>query len=450
MLNTIFLLKRWDGITSMQHFYSQKKNSIDVIFLGSSTSGTNFNMETLYREYGIAGYNLWSSGQPLANTYYYLKEALKYQTPKLFVLEMGSVHTESFGGPHPVINTQGLKFSIDFIKNITVTTIPYEWHHLLFGMSTFHTRFKELTKYDFQQFPWNDNSNDKGNFSYIRNYVPLDTSDVSAIKEIQNISSKNEKYLNAIIDLCKTKNIPILLVACPRNDKTFLQPYFNYISDFSERKNIPFINFNLLNEDLKLTTSDTRDGAHHNIKGAKKITLYLGKYIKENYNIPDRRNTGNDYESWEINAHVMENKYLHNIYDIDEYISFLKDIKRNIYIVKANMSNSTEYYNTISKYLSELSANTLFKNTSDNEIVFIQNQDLTNESITISSEGSLKIYKSGSLIIHNDSTGIFFIVYDTYTDEIADIAFLPENDFYKIQHLLNSKADVIRFNFEYM
>lgn len=55
--------------------------------MGSSHSFVNFNNGTLYEEYGIASYDLGGSLQPMWNSYYDLKEALKTQTPELIVLE---------------------------------------------------------------------------------------------------------------------------------------------------------------------------------------------------------------------------------------------------------------------------------------------------------------------------------------------------------------------------
>ena len=80
-------LKSSDGIYSLKKFYEQDENSIDVLILGSSHAFENFNTGVLWEEQGIASYVLGGSWQPVWNTYYYLKEALKTQKPKLIILE---------------------------------------------------------------------------------------------------------------------------------------------------------------------------------------------------------------------------------------------------------------------------------------------------------------------------------------------------------------------------
>ena len=87
-VDRVLRLKRVDGILTMQNFYAQRENTVDVLLIGNSHSGTNVDTATLWREQGIASYNLWGGVQPLWNSYHFLVEALKYQTPKLVILEI--------------------------------------------------------------------------------------------------------------------------------------------------------------------------------------------------------------------------------------------------------------------------------------------------------------------------------------------------------------------------
>lgn len=46
------------------------------------------NTGTLWDDFGIASFDLCGSIQPLWNTYYYMKEALETQKPKVMVVDM--------------------------------------------------------------------------------------------------------------------------------------------------------------------------------------------------------------------------------------------------------------------------------------------------------------------------------------------------------------------------
>ena len=119
--NRVLAVKYDDGIYSVAKFYELEDNSVDVLILGSSHAYMSFNTGVLWREQGISSYLLTASAQPLWNSYYYLKEALKTQTPKLIVLEgYRLLEEEEYQSAGFVIkSTYGLKWSrnrIDAIK----------------------------------------------------------------------------------------------------------------------------------------------------------------------------------------------------------------------------------------------------------------------------------------------------------------------------------------------
>lgn len=102
----IFKFKDADGIFSLTAFYREPEDSIDVIFFGSSHIFENINTGILWSDYGIASFELCGSVQPLWNTYYYMKEALKTQTPQLMVLDIyRAVEWEDYDKESRVIKT---------------------------------------------------------------------------------------------------------------------------------------------------------------------------------------------------------------------------------------------------------------------------------------------------------------------------------------------------------
>lgn len=60
-INRVFKMKYGDGIYSLTKFYEQKKDSVDVLVLGSSHAFENINTGTLWDEYGMASYVLGGS-----------------------------------------------------------------------------------------------------------------------------------------------------------------------------------------------------------------------------------------------------------------------------------------------------------------------------------------------------------------------------------------------------
>ena len=111
--------------------------------------------KTLWNEYGIAGYRLWGSIQPIWNTYFYLQEALKYQTPKVVLFD---IHSLSFQQDYAdyavqVKNTIGLNYSPLRLEAVKTSAPEEKWADLFLGFPTYHSRYSELQEEDFSYFP---------------------------------------------------------------------------------------------------------------------------------------------------------------------------------------------------------------------------------------------------------------------------------------------------------
>ncbi|MEG2931398.1 MAG: hypothetical protein RR825_06385, partial [Ruthenibacterium sp.] len=152
MLYGVLRLKREDGSLSMEAYYKQPKNTVDLLVMGSSHAYEGINTTALWTDGGIAAYNLCGSAQPIWNTYYYLREALKTQTPKVIVLDVfKAVDIADEYGPLTDVyrNTMGIRSPLLRWQSICAGT--GEWGERLscfFGWPVYHTRYAELKKDD--------------------------------------------------------------------------------------------------------------------------------------------------------------------------------------------------------------------------------------------------------------------------------------------------------------
>ena len=67
----------WPTTSTYLDFYNLDKDSVDVLFLGSSHCAAAFSPVELYREYGIRSYNLGCEQQNLLVSYYWLNTNFK-------------------------------------------------------------------------------------------------------------------------------------------------------------------------------------------------------------------------------------------------------------------------------------------------------------------------------------------------------------------------------------
>lgn len=294
ILNTTLQVKYEDGVLTMQDFYKYPENSVDVILLGSSHLGSNVDPTQLYEEYGLASYCLWGSAQPTWNTYYFLKEALKYQKPKLVVLETYVVaqDNDTTGYGTLIKSTSGMRLSdnrYDAIRN-SITNFDEIGTEVFLGWPTYHTRYNELSEQDFKRYFWNFQLADKSASSW--SHVSCQPNDVSGITGLAPLARKHEKYFYKIIELCKQENIDLFLFTAPYIVSEKEQMRFNTIASIADEEGIGYENCNLTYESFGLDyENDFADAlGHMNDTGIQKMTSHLGEYLRANYDLPNTTN----------------------------------------------------------------------------------------------------------------------------------------------------------------
>lgn len=88
----IILLPEWvtnEGATlSTRGIYEEEKNSLDVVFVGSSNIYNGISPLEIWEETGIPSYSYGSPEQKIWLSYYAIKEVLAYQKPKIIMLDV--------------------------------------------------------------------------------------------------------------------------------------------------------------------------------------------------------------------------------------------------------------------------------------------------------------------------------------------------------------------------
>lgn len=296
-INSILEFKHEDGIAQMEMFYEQKENTVEVLCLGSSHVFANIDPAILEEDYGIAAYDLAGSMQPMWNTYYSFREALKSQKPSLVILDVFRL-TEGFTYSKEskvVKNTYGMKLSLNKIKSI-MESVEQEEDVLrhVFGIATYHDRYYELGEKDFQGGIVKDRS--------YKGYCPLlevqaqKKPQVSHIEDTLSIEEKTQKYFFKILELAQEQDIPVLLINAPycvtEDDKRVFNELERLLQNGVPGK-VAYLDFNKHYKEMGLDFSvDFADSEHLNKEGAKKMNKYLGRYLEEHYGFLTEKSGG--------------------------------------------------------------------------------------------------------------------------------------------------------------
>ena len=312
-----YITENYDG-RIVAEFYKEKECP-DVIFLGSSTVYSATSPCVLYESYGITSYVLASSSQTSWNSYYMLKEALKYGKPQMVVMDIGFLNQiEEYA--EEVSNRKlfdYMKTSPNKFEAIEVSKAAEEskWSYI-FPVLRYHERYKDLTPDDFKYALYKPDVTYNG---YIMNLnlsdsleevpVTLDTA------EDYRLNAKNADYLQKIITLCKDEGIQIMLVKTPSYNAKWGVNFENDITSIAALNGINYIDFDLYQDKMNLNyLSDSPDnGGHLNLLGAEKYSFFLGSVIKDNYEIPDRRNDTKVDSVWKDKVTKYNNDKLERI-----------------------------------------------------------------------------------------------------------------------------------------
>lgn len=330
-ISQILKYKSNDGIDQMQAFYTNEENSIDVLFMGSSHCYSNINTGVLYDEFGIAGFDYGGAEQLLWNNYFWLIEALKTQKPKLIVLDLFStgVIKDDFQGAWMMENIYGMESSENYYDSVKISTLDPAFDTYILPFTRYHSRYAHITKEDFQYEEYLESFKGFEPKWSTTSSTGFTAPDVSGVTEMTPISEKAERYLRRYIELCIKEDIPLLFINAPYMVTEDAQKIYNYMFSIAEEYDIPYLDFNKMYEELELNfDTDMCEWSHLNEIGNVKYTTYLGNYIKEHYEIPDRR--GDEaYITWKEDADRWKQELnfctLPKVRDAAEYIKALNN-----------------------------------------------------------------------------------------------------------------------------
>ena len=272
-------------------FRQLEKDSIDVLFLGSSQMFRTVDSERLYSEYGVNAYNYGASGQSMSITPYYFYEALKTQTPKLIAVEVGCVYYKNSELTAKEIAWNYAPTSLTKEKVASLEQVleskSKAYLHAFCPLLVYHDRWRILNesgksenKYDIDYVLHPE----KYNGMYPRGFVGLDITNKqdfdyqnsdTALKEIPE-ESKNA--IDRIAEECRERNIRLLFFKSPA--PIWTKGDSESVKQFMAERDLTYLDLNEHIDRISLNNdSDFSDAKHLNTSGAEKVTDYLAQII---------------------------------------------------------------------------------------------------------------------------------------------------------------------------
>lgn len=281
-LSYIFLPERNDYGAIWHKYLEEDENSIDVMFFGSSLVFCDIIPAEIYSESGITSYVLAAPESTIPYMYYYVKEALKTQKPKVIFAEVSGMYFDEYTN-FTDITLGYMPYSENRIS-ATITSAEKDAKiGLLFPLYNYHDRWEELSFSDYFRFK-KDKSPD-----IWAGYTPLLETKTDADRILREVEhekvnfEKNSEYLKKLVLLCEEKEIELELFIVP-SCYTYSEENIEKIKSVVPESEFTDFN-NIFDEDDYELSGDFYDRLHFNIFGAQKFSRFLGKYITEKYEI---------------------------------------------------------------------------------------------------------------------------------------------------------------------
>lgn len=431
--NKIFRIKL-DEADSMKIFYEQKENTIDVLALGSSHVFGSINPAILYRDYGIACYDLCGAGLPTKVSYYYLIEAIKTQTPKVIILGIEDTSLDGsndIGTEYSYLWTGNMKWSLNKL-NLVKDIANDNWIDVFLGYPVTHGRYDgDLAERDFLPYRGDIyHKYYKGNRVFWGvNEEAFNASDYPYTSEVGDFSGDTKQWIDGVLDIANDISADVILYASPALKDKSVQMSINAISEYAKARGVKFIDLRkeqaLINIDYE---NEMNDKEHVNYLGQEKTSQYIGKFLKENFNLPDRRKD-NNYVSWELCLEDYETAFNARILtlhtgNLEEYLKLLLNKDYTI-LVKFKGENFDKKLLSEREGFAELGIT--LKQNCDNEMYLVCNgvpqdcdlgeyRELGNHSIIIN-EDNLQYDLN---IIGFPDNRITFIIFDNKQKSIVE------------------------------
>lgn len=297
-------------------FYAEKKDSLDVIMIGSSPVFPYYAAPKLWGETGIAMYPLSTNVQRPAAMKYLMEEAEKTQSPQLYLFEMRMFTMEEKGLMENMAYTRGvidnMRYSplrVRAIQGLVPEDDEEGRLSYYLDIMKYHTNWKMLALPSEWKNMFYHNRHPLKGYTFRDEVGPQPMPDIAGVEGARAIPSEQEAYLRELLLTLQENDQDALFLVSPYGESAEEQQMFHYMEEIVGSYGYPFLNMNDHYEEIGIVfEEDFADyGSHTNAVGAEKCTDFLKEYLQAHYSFPDHRSDAS-YASWDDSYQLWKEK----------------------------------------------------------------------------------------------------------------------------------------------
>lgn len=299
-LGTLLMPARADMGSKWESYLQEPEDSIDVLFLGSSMVYCDVVPAQICLESGITSYAVTGPELTIPITYYYLREALRTQSPKAVFVEMNGMFFDEYT-EYTSVTVGYMPWSVNRLAATVLCAEPEKRFELLYPLHRYHSTFDIASIRAHLQPEADINAG----------YTPLDYAEPQGeTTEREHYTADSETYLNnleyigKIRDLCVEEGIALYLYAAPSKGIVPAKVMETLVSDLASM-GLELIDFNSSLPSMNINDeTDWFDFLHFNHSGALKFSSFLAEFLTEQGIAPS---AAAQSELWQMRLSTVEN-----------------------------------------------------------------------------------------------------------------------------------------------
>lgn len=290
-VSTFFKMTDSVNIATIEGFYKEPKNSIDVMMIGASEVYADYSATTAWKEHGYTSYSLGVSGVPGSLYKSMLRESLTRQHPKLVVFEVnGFLQKDSYYDRTAQLHSwiDNIHDESNRVQTISEVVPKDEQDNFINPLKLYHGNWKNPGKC-MNSFVTRVAMKISGT-SYMKGFSSIaKSSDCNSDKQkTLYFTDKSRAYLTDLLEYCKKQGVEKVLFARFPHEKQIKNPeVLTQIEDLVKSYGYDFASFENDKETIGIKANDDFYNSEHlNVKGSQKFTQFVARYLTDNYKLP--------------------------------------------------------------------------------------------------------------------------------------------------------------------
>lgn len=287
------------------HFLQEEENTMDVLFIGSSMTYCDIVPAVYWEEMGLSSYVVSGPELTMPMEKYYLKEALKTQTPQAVFFEISAALFGRYQSTK--INIGQMPWGVNRLMATFTEAERENILGLLFPMEFYHDRWDTLTDDDRDIVKNGYEPDPLAGYTFLGEYEVQGKRGVRERTVDRENLNRNLDALKEIWSACREEGILPIFYVAPAVDSMPEEPMDEIKAALRALEGIYVLDCNEDWDEIGADLDrDFYDFLHYNALGAEKYTRYLSGWTRENLDISHKGN--NSDALWESRLHYFRKK----------------------------------------------------------------------------------------------------------------------------------------------